>query len=70
MCSAGLYITLFTWDLLNQRMLDEYFIKCQTEEAALETFGMIYSRLFIQFNNFYCKEPRSMMSFNTITVNF
>lgn len=68
MCSAGLFITIFTWEILNQRMLDDYFIKCRTEEDALETFGLIYSKLFIEFNNFYQKEPRNMMDFNTITV--
>ena len=68
MCSAGLFITIFTWEILNQRMLDDYFIKCKTEEDALETFGLIYSKLFIEFNNFYQKEPRNMMDFNTIIV--
>jgi len=68
MCSAGLYITIFTWEMLNQRLLDDYFIKCSTQEEALETFGLIYSKYFIEFNNFYQKEPRNMMEFNRIIV--
>lgn len=68
MCSAGLFITLFTWEVMNERKLDEYFMKCRTEEEALEAFGQIYSRFFIEFNNFYEKEPRNMMNFNTIIV--
>lgn len=69
MCSAGLYISIFIWEMLNQRMLDDYFAKCKNEEEALETFGMIYSKFFIEFNAFYEKESRNMMDFNTITVN-
>ena len=69
-CSAGLYITIYVWGLMQNNKLNDFFFECANVDDGLEIFGKIYAQCFISFNDNYRRKIRSLMDFNKNIVNF